>query len=293
MKRIGLGWRFCILVLSLSISAGLCRAEEAGVPTKIKVAATIFPLADIVRQVGQDRVEVITILPAGANPHTFQVTPKQVLELAEAKALFRIGHHLDDWVSQIALSAAQVKMVSVDHLISPTSGGEIGPHYWLSLKNAKIMAKNSARELGAIDPESGQWYELGAAKYIKQLDQADREIRSLFSLLPRKKIVTFHPAWSYFASDYGLEIVGTVEPGEGSEPTPKSLAALSKAVRQNNVRALFVEPWIPDSEVETFLQDLNLKSYKLDPIGGAGEYNSYINMMRRNARTMVEALKNG
>ena len=196
-----------------------------------KAAATIFPVADLVKRVGGEKIEIITILPAGANPHTFELTPRAIKKLKGVRVVFMIGHDFDGWVRAIGESLPEVKIVTVDEGINFIGAPEEDPHYWLSIANGKIIAENITRALTELDPDNGDEYQTNLDLFLTKLDNADRDIHKMLLNFPTRKAVTFHDGWRYFARDYGLEIVGNVESSEGSEPTPKQLVRLAEVVR--------------------------------------------------------------
>lgn len=280
--------RRIFLCLTAFICAGFLNFPNAAASPRLKVATTIFPLADMVQNVGKNKIQVISILPTGSNPHTFALTPKQVRELSGAKIVFSIGHHLDSWISVISDSLPEANLVPLSEGIVLLEGQD--PHYWLSIKNAKIMVENIVRTLSMVDPANAGFYEINAKSYLKQLDETDQKIKKIFEPVSQKKIITFHNGWGYFTQDYHLSVIGNVESKEGSEPTPKTLAALGNLIRENQIHVLFIEPWIPSVESKPFVEDFKLQLYVLDPLGGISDRSSYIDLMLYNANTISKAL---
>jgi len=289
---------FVLMVVMLCFSANT-RAEGK---TNLKIAVTIFPLADIAQHIassepmgfkpGGGEAKVVTILPAGANPHTFELAPQVVKELEDARIIFMIGHGLDDWVKASGESLPKVKMVTVDEGIDLVKLGGEDPHYWVSIANAKIIAKNIAHALTDLEPEKKDQFQSNLDRYIRQLDETDRSIRKMFSNLPTRKIITFHDGWRYFARDYGLEVIGNIESSHGSEPTPKRLAHLGDMIRDQKIKILFSEPAVSKTEAESVAKDFHLRLYELDPMGGSGNRKSFLALMLANAHTIREALSN-
>ena len=261
--------------------------------TEIKIAATIFPLANIASHIVGEKGKVITILPAGANPHTFELTPQEIKELGGVRMIFAIGHGLDDWVKRTGESLPQARTVIVDQSIALVHTNEEDPHYWVSIVNVKIIAGNIARALADVDPARKNEYEANLGLYSVRLDEADRNIRKLLSDLPARKIVTFHDGWRYFARDYDLEVVGNVESSHGSEPTPKRLARLGGIIREQKIKVLFSEPAVSKTVAESLAKDFKLHVYELDPFGDSKPKQDFIDLMTANARIIHEALNHG
>lgn len=277
---------YCVFLANIP---GL-KSETEGV---LKVAATIFPVADIVKQVGGTRVQVLTVLPRGGNPHVFELTPKLVKNLEQAKTVFAVGHRFDDWVKGIGESLPGVRVVTVDQGIPLIQTDTTDPHYWLSISNAKQMARNICSTLIELDPEQKDVYVHNLESYLSKLDQTDQHLREMFAKLGNKKIVTYHDGWRYFARDYGFEVIGNIESSEGVEPTPRKLAELSKSVKRFQTKALFSEPEVPKDIARSFAEDLGLNVYELDPLGKTLEGGTYLDLMIKNANVMCEALQNG
>ncbi|MDD5438233.1 MAG: metal ABC transporter substrate-binding protein [Patescibacteria group bacterium] len=268
---------------------------------KLRVAATIHPLADMIGQVGGQYVTVQTILPAGASPHTFESTPEQIRSLQGTKLIFSIGQGLDNWVGPIvenvpgatnlrADRGIKFRQLPVDQIDPDTPNQTVDPHYWLDVSNAKIMCQNIASELSSVDPAHKAEYEKNLAEYLVKLDALDREIRDQLSKVSQKEMITHHNAWGYFADAYGLKIAGTFEISPGKEPTPKQIADLQNLVKQYGVKTIFSEPQLSEQRLIPFTQDLKLKTAMLDPEGGYLNM-GYIDMMRYNANVIVNALK--
>ena len=211
----------------------LALASPAGARVEgVKVAATIFPLYDIVRQVAGPVAEVVLILQPGASPHTFEPTPAGVRALAGARALFVVGHGLDAWAARVAHGAGVSRLVQVDAGIELRRvAGGVDPHYWLSAPNARAIAGAVAAELERLAPDRRGEIRHSLAAYQARLDVADAEVRRLLADLPSRRIATVHEAFAYFADAYGLEVAAVFEPYPGLEPSPRFVVEFQKKVR--------------------------------------------------------------
>ena len=164
--------------------------------------------------------------------------------------------------------------------------GEFDPHYWLSIPNAKIIASTIADDLSERFPESSEMFESNLEQYLVELDETNEEITEMLSGLENRSIVTFHDAWYYFGKAYDLEILGTFVPTAGREPTPQYLADLSELLEQAGTTTIYSEPQLSTESIQGFSEDLNLNVATIDPIGGSEKDDSYINLMKRNAKTI-------
>jgi len=256
---------------------------------QLKLAATILPVSDMVKEIAGENNPVITILPPGANPHTFELNPRIIKELDGSSIIFVIGKSLDDWIASASENLSGTKLVQLTEGIQLIDND---PHYWLSVGNAKRMVKTIADTLIGIDGAHKDKYEANLKRYLGELNQADLHIKKELRNLQNKKMITFHDGWRYFARDYGLEVVGTIESSEGSEPTPRRLAELGKTIRRHRLKVLFTEPTVSKSLAESLAHDFNLRLIELDPLGIREENKTFIQLMLHNADEIEEGLSN-
>jgi len=286
-----------ILITFLSF-ASLTYGESSA---KIKVVATIFPLADLAKNVGGDRIEVITLLPPGASPHTFDPTPKQVEKLAEAHLLVQIGAGLDDWAAKLVKAAANPDLVIIEtsekiELIKDEehhthTGGN--PHIWLDPIIAKKIVSNIGEALKEIDPRYTSYYEENTSEYLAELDRLDQEIKERISKFKIKDFVSFHSAFIYFAKRYGLNQAAVIEEFPGKEPTPKYLAEVLKVIKDTGVKAVFAEPQLNPKTTEVVASESGVELLFLDPLGDpeTPERNTYIKLIRYNVGVMEQVMR--
>lgn len=299
-----------VSIALVALGAG-CTQSPAVTDTRPVVVASIFPLADITRQIVGDTTRVVTLLPPGVSEHTFEPTPQAVQSVAGAKLFFKIGAGLDDWTDTVALSAnEQATIVDLSrsvtlqpsHEDSDAHGeetpdehaehGSFDPHYFLTIDNAKVLATVITQELSSAYPAQTAVFEVNLKRYLTELSLADTAIKKTLAGLPTRDMVTFHGAWQYFADSYGLTIVGTFEPFPGREPSPRYLAELIANIKQKKISVLFIEPQFSAEAISQVAGDLNITLATLDPIGGTTtSTQSYIDLLRTNADTIAKALK--
>ncbi|MFO7666520.1 MAG: metal ABC transporter substrate-binding protein [Desulfobacterales bacterium] len=276
---------------------------------RIPVAASIFPVADMVKQVGGDYVEVISVIPPGASPHTYEPKPSVLKKLSSAKIFFMIGAGLEYWNEKFVKSAGSgvMKVVLSDgvDLIrekehhhqkkagKPYSGDTFAnPHIWLDVEIAKSMVKRIVTALASLDNGHAQYYEERGSKYMAELDSLDRNIYEETGRFKIKKYVTFHPAWEYFARRYGLESAGFIEAVPGKNPTPLEIKRIVENIKNHGVKAVFAEPQFNPKTAEVIAAEAGIKVLMLDPMGGIGikERESYIDIMKYNLKIFREAM---
>ncbi len=261
-------------------------------PSNRTVMATIFPLYDMTSQIAGEALDVRLILAPGSEPHTFEPTPDTAMAVSQSAVVYAIGHGFDSWLNPLA-TASKVDIVVPDAGIDLMASSEheeeskgedadehtgdgYDPHYWISIRNAKIMATNIATDLSSRFPESSATFRSNLDAYIGNLDAADREIQSILSTVKNNRFATFHGAFGYFARDYGLEVSATFEPFPGREPSARYLAELSEHLANSGTNNIYYEPSFNPKAVESFASDNALTIAELDPLGGtAGRFTLY------------------
>ncbi len=298
------------LFFSLALFVSGCAKNnlvKENLDQKIKVAATIFPLYDIVQSIAQDKIETKLILPPGSSPHTFEVSPQQVKNIQGTKVFFIIGQGVDSWVQGLFQNTDNAEIFSVDKNIhlqefehedvdESESSDEyehkgVDPHYWLSPENAVIITQDVLSKLVEIDPENQTYYEKNAFDFINQLQGRSVGWKEKIKNLDNKELVVFHDAWGYFSKYFDLEILATFEPFPGKIPSPKYLANLQNSIKIHNTKALFVEPQLSFETVRALSEDLGINIAVLDPLGGTEGRNGYISLIDFNIESIITALK--
>jgi len=243
---------------------------------KIKVAATIAPLGEFVEAVGGDRVTVTVIVPPAAEPHTFEPTPSQMVELAGADLFVKNGAGLEFWLDRILQANAGAAVVDTSQGIAllNESEGEIDPHIWLSLRNAAVQVKDICSGLSRIDPQNKEFYIKNRDDYLQRLADLDSQLNSTFAGKKSRIFIVHHPAWTYFASDYNLTQVALMQ--EEKEPGPRYLAEVISLARQNNITTIFVEPQFNPKSAEVIAREMNASVVTLDPLAA-----NYLESMER------------
>jgi zinc transport system substrate-binding protein len=273
---------------------------------KPKIAASIFPLYDITKNIAGGELEVVLILPPGASPHTFDPSPKEVRALSGSVILFAIGHGLDNWAFKLGESAGISEIYLVDKGIDlldfeedededenndEHEEYENDPHYWLTVGNALIIAEQVKDELSNRFPEKNDVFEENFENYSKKLQDLDQKMKTKLTTLNNPSIGTFHNAWSYFARDYPVTIAAVFEEFPGREPTAKYISGFQEKVRSNNVRVIFAEPQFSPIALEPIAGDLSVKLSTLDPLGGAEGRDTYEALMLYNVNQIIKAFE--
>jgi len=269
---------------------------------KIKVIASIVPLADFAKQVGGERIDVQLLLPPGASPHTYEPTPKALREVNNAKVFIKIGAGLENWAEKIITASGNKGLIIVDsskgiqlirdvhsHHLSHDSYAD--PHIWLNPVIANDIVTKIEKALIEADPENAKIYEKNALLYREKLSQLDKEISDKIKTFSIKEYVTFHPAWNYFSKRYGLRVAGVIEELPGKEPSPKHVARIVREVKRIGSKVIFAEPQFNPKIAEAIARESGARVLFLDPIGGQEGRETYMKMMRHNISVMESVMK--
>jgi len=269
-------------------------------PQKVAVVTTLTVLADLIGQVGGDKVQVRALVPPGGEVHTYQPTPDDIKSVARASIVFYNGARLEEWIDETIRSAGKPNLPIV--VLSEglpgiqESGGEPNPHFWLDVTNAKAYVEKIRDSLAKMDSASATYYADRAKGYLAQLDELDGWIRGEVEKVPqaRRKLVTFHDAFPYFAKRYGFTLQGVLVPGPGKEPSARELTTLARRIKQTQVPAVFAEAQFNPKALEVLARDVGVKivtNLYNDSLSTGPEANSYVALMKHNVTQIVNALK--
>lgn len=287
---------FGILLILILAGCGSSPAESGD--DTISVAATTTLIGDVAKVIGGDHVNVIVLLPPGADPHGFDPRPQDIAAITDADAVLVNGFNLEESITPLLSNAKNVIEVSegIEPLALGTEG--IDPHVWQDPANVMIWSRNIAHALGVIDPIHAEAYQANADEYIAELKTLDAWIIAQVNQIPaeQRHLVTEHDTFGYFAKKYNFEIVGAIIPSAstGAAPSAQELAALEDAIRSLNVKAVFVGTTVNPSMAEQVARDTGTKLIPLytDSLSSAdGEASTYLDFMKYNVDAIVNALK--
>jgi len=282
---------------------------------RIVVVTSIFPLADIISQVGGEHVDVKFLVQPGQSPHTFEPLPADMKVLSDADIVALVGFGFEFWADKM-LSSVQnkdVKRIQFSDHVKPIMGEahehenesesghegehedemEANPHYWLSPRRAMIVVSVIKDALIEKAPENSGYFSEKADDYILELKKLDGELTVHSKAFAGKKFIAFHSAWDYMAKDYGLEQAGVIQEFPGKEPAPEQLARIVDKARALKAKAIFAEPQLNSKTADVIAKEAGIKVAILDPLGGPGVpgRDSYLKLMRYNLGEMRKALR--
>ena len=274
--------RAVVIVLGVTLLAGCGQDVTPEARSgSLKVTVSILPQQYFVERIGGEHVSVNVMVEPGDSPHTYEPKPEQLRALSEAAIYFRIGVDFENaWMDRI--SAANPDMMMVDTTVGIERapmvthqhlGGEQGgtgetenpdPHIWTSPRLVKIQASTVFEALSRVDPAHADGYKTNLDHFLTEIDALDVEIRRALARTERRKIIVFHPAWGYFAREYGLEMI-PVEIG-GQEPSPAELADLVTMAKEEGINVVFAQPELSTRDAETIANEIDGEVLLISPL---------------------------
>ncbi len=278
----------------LLLAGLLLAAAPAAAESRLKAVATFSVLGDFLREVGGDRIDVAVLVGPDADVHSYQPRPTDARTLASARLLVTNGLGLEGWIDRL-VEAADFK----GRLVVASAGfpSAPDPHCWQDVACARHYVANIASGLAEVDPANEAFYRERAQRYDKRLAELDAWIRREIATVPAslRKAITGHASFGYFGRAYGVEFSAPRGYSTESEPTARDVAALVRQVREQKVRALFVENMTNPVMIDQIAHDsgarvgARLYSDALSPPQGPAA--TYEAMMRHNVKALVAAMK--
>jgi zinc transport system substrate-binding protein len=281
-----------LLAMTLILLLSACSPAGQTASDKIGVMVTVLPQVEFVNAVGGDRVEVTAMVPPGANPHTYEVTPAQMAKLSKAKMYAKVGSPLEfelTWLDKLVAQNREMLLVDCGQGISLMASADpdepgLDAHTWTSPRNVKTMVKNICTGLSQISPADQTYFEKNRDSYVERLDSLDADIRYSLTGIDSRSFIVYHPAWGYFAREYGLKQLGIER--EGKEPQAAYMARLIKEARENNIKIIFVSTQFDTRSAEAIAREIGGRVVSIDPEG-----RDYLDNMRNVAAALREALR--
>lgn len=267
----------------------------------VKVVTTSPVLKDLVEQLGGNRVEVLSLLSGLESEHTYTPDPSDLFAIRDARLLVQIGMGMEIWVDNLIRNAE-----NPDLLVVTTSLGiplilsgdlhdpgsmEGDPHIWLDPENAVKMTETILVNLIRIDPLNETFYRKNQKSYAARLKSLQDRILEKMEPIANRRIITHHAAWSYFAKRFGFEIMGTIVPHVGTEPSAKHLSELTGLIRKEKIKVIVSEPQLNPKLPMILSIETGATVVILTPIPGAlAGVTTYEAMIEYNADELIRGL---
>lgn len=321
-KLLSLVMAALVLVGTAASLTGCKSCGKGGANERLAVSVSIFPIYDLVRRVAGPDADVMLLLPAGRNEHSFDPTPKDIEAAARAKVAVMVGLGLDPWMEKLTKSAApsarvlkvgdRVPTLTIkddpigdeeadkarealgkkdEHDEHEHEKGAIDPHCWLDPERGRLIVRAIAEELGKADSAHAIDYRKRATEIDASLAALDKEVETRTKELKTRGFVTFHGSFQYFAERYKLEILAVIEPFPGSQPSGAYVAKVLEVIKAKKVPALFSEPQLDPRPAKVLSDEAKIPLGVLDPVGGGPETDSYEKMIRFDVAQLEKHLK--
>jgi zinc/manganese transport system substrate-binding protein len=287
--------RLRLIALIIALVATPLHAQD-----RLNVVASFSILTDLVKNVGGDKVNVTTLVGANGDVHVYTPAPSDAKKNADAKILFVNGLGLEGWLPRLVQSAGgKATIVTVSNGVAPLKhGSDADPHAWQSIPNVKIYVANIRDALIAADGAHAAVFRANAEHYLAELDSLDAEVRAAIAKIPRerRKVITTHNAFGYFAAAYGVEFLAPVGVSTETEPSARDIAALIGQIKADKIPAVFLENLSDDRLIARVAAETGAKAggtlYSDSLTDEKGPAPTYIDLIRHNIKALTSALGN-
>ncbi len=289
-----------LVVVGVLRSRGEFARNQLNSNRSLVVISTIYPWADVAKQIGGDLVTVTTLTPPGVEPHDYEPTPQDLVRLYQADVVILNGWGVDAWADKL-VDPLRAKDVSVIRLSDEQLMQEVGtalggqdPHFWLDPVLVSQAAERISSDLALDSPRS---VEILAQKdlYASKLQELDRSYRTGLGKCQRKELVTTHDAFQYLAKRYALTPLPILGRSPEEDPSPQTIARLIDVIQQKGVKTIFFESLVSSKLAQTIAEEVGAQTSVLNPLEGltqaelaAGK--DYILIMQENLVQLRTAL---
>jgi zinc/manganese transport system substrate-binding protein len=295
MRRLQI-WLTCLALLAVTAPA---RAQDR-LQDRLNVVASFSILGDFARNVGGERVSVTTLVGPDGDVHVYAPAPADAKKIADAKLVIINGFGLEGWLSRLVQSAASkaVIVAATDGIAPLKIGSDADPHAWQSVVNARIYVANIRDALGAAAPADAEFFRANAERYLAKLDVLDHEVREAIARIPqaRRKVISTHDAFGYFALAYGIEFVAPLGVSTESEASARDIAGIITQIRTLRIPAVFLENISDPRLMRRISAETGARIggtlYSDSLTGEKGDAPTYIDMVRHNIKALTSALAN-
>jgi len=282
----------------------LAACNESPTPSTPLVVASFYPLYELTRQIAGSSARVVSLVPAGAEPHDWEPSPQDLTRIRDARLLVYNGAGLDPWVTKLLADPAIKRTASVlatqgiplqTSPMGPEGRGAPDPHVWLDPVLAQSMVETIRAALATADPGHAAAYAENAARFRARLEALHEAYRTGLAHCARREVVASHAAFGYLARRYGLTLVPVMGLAPDAEPTPAQLASIVRFARDKKVKYIFFETLVGPRLAETLAREIGAQTLAFNPIEGvtrdeqaAGR--DYVALMEENLKNLRLAL---
>jgi len=281
----------------------LAACNQSGTSTPL-IVTTVYPLYEFTRQIAGSSAKVVSLVPAGAEPHDWEPSPRDLTQIRDARLLVYNGAGLDPWVTKLLADPAIKGTASVRATqgitleTTPTGAegrGAPDPHVWLDPVLAQSMVETIRGALAAADPQHAAAYSENSARLRTKLEALHEAFRSGLAHCARREVIASHAAFGYLARRYGLTVISLMGVAPDSEPTPGQLAAVVRFARDKKVQYIFFETLLGPRLADTIAREIGARTLPFNPIEGVARDEQstgrdYVALMEENLKNLRVAL---
>jgi zinc/manganese transport system substrate-binding protein len=283
-------WLICLLLV---MSAAPLRAQD-----RFSVVVSFSIIGDFARNVGGNSISVTTLVGPDGDVHVYTPAPVDAKKIADAKLLVINGLGLEGWLPRlIRSSSSKAPIIAATSGIAPLkAGSDADPHAWQSVANAKVYVSNIRDALVTADPADAEVFRTNAQAYLTKLDALEREVRQAVAQIPasRRKVISTHDAFGYFAAAYGIEFVAPLGVSTEAEASARDIAGIITQIKTLRIPAVFLENISDSRLIRRISAETGAKVggtlYSDSLTGEKGEAPTYIDMVRHNIKALTSAL---
>lgn len=310
MKKISASLAAITVIAAGAVMAYQATRSASGSDNEqLSVSATFYPLYDFARQVGGDKVSVVNITPAGAEPHDYEPSPRELIAALESDVFIYNGGQMEPWVesflndySHLALKASSgIALLEADHGHEDDEAhdhdhGLHDPHFWLDPVLAQQIVMTIRDGFIQADPANAEYYTANAASYNQKLAKLHRDYTEGLAHCTLHTAISSHSAFSYLAHRYGFTVapIAGIEPDQ--EPSVARMAELTNLVRREGIRYIFFESLVSPRLADTIADETGAQTLVFDPIEGLSQADQdkgrdYIRVQQDNLKNLKTALE--
>ena len=308
MKRKLLSILVCITTLSLCLMGCTGNTTKKNKNGKLKVIASFYTMYDFAKKIGKDKIEVTNMVPAGTEPHDWEPSTKDLIELEKSDVFIYNGAGMEQWVDDVLESLDTEELTSVEaskgiKLLKDTDAhehdheheSENDPHVWLDPQNAKYEMNQIKKALTKADPDNKDYYEANYKKEAARCDELDQQYKKELAQVSKRELVVAHEAFGYLCKAYDLEQMGIEGLSADDEPDPKQMSEVIEFAKKHKVKTIFFEELVSPKVAKTIAKETGASAKMLNPLEGlsnkkikAGQ--DYFSVMKQNLSAIKEAL---
>jgi zinc transport system substrate-binding protein len=293
---------FGVVMVVLVFLAGCAPAavdKPVATDSTLVVTVSVLPQKYFIERIGGEHVQVNVMIPPGADPHTYEPKPEQMTSLSDSAAYFKVGITFEEvWLKKMQEINAEMKVVDTaagitlmpeadghaDEADSQHEGEGLDTHIWTSPELVRTQVQNILDALVVLDAAHAEDYRANAEAFLADITQLQADIHAVLDSAPNRKFLVYHPAWGYFAREFGLEQMA-IELG-GTEPSAKELASIIQTAKTEKIKVIFVQPEFSQTAARTIASEIGGQVVAVSPLA-----EDWLGNMRKVADAFASALK--